>query len=32
METLFNKVSEWKPATLQEKFFITDVYNNLKQQ
>ena len=32
METLFSKVPEWKPMTLQEKIFITDVSNNLKQQ
>ena len=32
METLFSKVSEWKPVTLQEKVVITNVYNNLKQQ
>ena len=32
METLFSKVLEWKPVTLQKKVFITDIYNNLKQQ
>ena len=32
METLLCKVPEWKPVALQEKNFITDVYNNLKQQ
>ena len=32
METLFRKLPEWKPVTLQEKIFITDVSNNLKQE
>ena len=32
MDILLSEVPKWNPVTLQEKVFITDVYNNLKQQ